>query len=148
MLLNRFSNARFLNILSNFSDSKQNGFPHYLPSSHQTGFGGHRSNSFDLGSGLGPPVNKHRNRLSALGRLFKPWKWKRRKKSEKFEKTSKCKYFLLLICQYYLVLPTFLAKLRLKFEKFNHLSFKPKKNFSNGFRILQNFDVDFSKPIF
>ena len=34
--------------------------------------------------------SKHRNRLSALGRLFKPWKWKRRKKSEKFEKTSKC----------------------------------------------------------
>ena len=62
-----------------------------MPPSHQTGFGGHRSNSFDLGSGLGPPVNKHRNRLSALGRLFKPWKWKRRKKSEKFEKTSKCK---------------------------------------------------------
>jgi len=57
------------------------------------GFGsGHRSNSFDLGPRGGGPVStsKHRNRLSALGRLFKPWKWKRRKKSEKFEKTSKC----------------------------------------------------------
>ena len=29
--------------------------------------------------------------MSALGRLFKPWKWKRRKKSEKFDKASKCK---------------------------------------------------------
>ena len=54
-------------------------------------FGGHRSNSFDLGSGPHHGHrSKHRNRLSALGRLFKPWKWKRRKKSEKFEKTSKC----------------------------------------------------------
>ena len=46
------------------------------------------------GGGVGSTTvrtrSKHRNRLSALGRLFKPWKWKRRKKSEKFEKTSKC----------------------------------------------------------
>ena len=46
-----------------------------------------------IGAGSSSTVrtrSKHRNRLSALGRLFKPWKWKRRKKSEKFEKTSKC----------------------------------------------------------
>ena len=86
--------SRFIFLIS---ESKPNGLSHHYahPPSHQTGFGGHRSNSFDLGSGLGAPpgaVNKHRNRLSALGRLFKPWKWKRRKKSEKFEKTSKCKF--------------------------------------------------------
>ncbi len=82
-------------------NKKVNGFhsrppPHYEHHLNVNPFGGHRSNSFDLGprGGLsGPPGagSKHRNRLSALGRLFKPWKWKRRKKSEKFEKTSKCK---------------------------------------------------------
>lgn len=86
-----------------------NGFHPRPPSSHVhhhlsgalgqgSPFGGHRSNSFDLGPrGAGHHQHgaiagsKHRNRLSALGRLFKPWKWKRRKKSDKFEKTSKCK---------------------------------------------------------
>ncbi|XP_065217089.1 phosphatase and actin regulator 1-like isoform X3 [Planococcus citri] len=29
------------------------------------------------------------SKFSALGRLFKPWKWKRKKKSEKFEATSR-----------------------------------------------------------
>lgn len=82
-----------------------NGFHPRPPSSHvhhltlgqSSPFGGHRSNSFDLGPrgagghGSAASGSKHRNRLSALGRLFKPWKWKRRKKSEKFEKTSKSK---------------------------------------------------------
>lgn len=36
-----------------------------------------------------PPVRK--SRFAALGRLFKPWKWKRKKKSNKFEKTSRGK---------------------------------------------------------
>ncbi|KAG1680467.1 Phosphatase and actin regulator 4 [Nymphon striatum] len=34
-----------------------------------------------------PPVRK--SRFAALGKLFKPWKWKRKKKSDKFEKTSR-----------------------------------------------------------
>merc|ERR1712066_528211 len=73
--LTKFQNSRIQHSSNGKTlkeDSKPNGFPHFMPPSHQTGFGGHRSNSFDLGSGLGPPVNKHRNRLSALGRLFKP----------------------------------------------------------------------------
>lgn len=34
------------------------------------------------------------SKFSALGRLFKPWKWKRKKKSEKFEAASRCKFFI------------------------------------------------------
>lgn len=37
------------------------------------------------------PVEGKQSRLSALGRLFKPWKWKRKKKSDKFEQTSRGK---------------------------------------------------------
>jgi len=44
-----------------------------------------RSNS--LGSAT-PPIQR-KSRLHAFGRLFKPWKWKRKKKSEKFEAASK-----------------------------------------------------------
>ena len=65
---------------SNFLDKHSNGL-------------GHRSCSYNdtstLGSGSTIPAKK--NRLAVIGRLFKPWKWKRRKKSERFEKTTKCK---------------------------------------------------------
>lgn len=37
-----------------------------------------------------PPAERSKSsKFSALGRLFKPWKWKRKKKSEKFEATSR-----------------------------------------------------------
>ena len=70
---------------------KSNGFLHPRPHHTNSPFGGHRSNSFDFGAVHGHPGHHKKNRLSALGRLFKPWKWKRRKKSEKFDKASKCK---------------------------------------------------------
>ena len=37
----------------------------------------------------GSPPQQRKSRLHAFGRLFKPWKWKRKKKSEKFEAASK-----------------------------------------------------------
>ena len=57
-----------------FSVKKANGVP--------------RSNSL----GEATPTIQRKSRLHAFGRLFKPWKWKRRKKSEKFEATSKSKF--------------------------------------------------------
>ncbi|XP_013784700.1 phosphatase and actin regulator 2-like isoform X2 [Limulus polyphemus] len=36
-----------------------------------------------------PSVEVKPSRLSAFRRLFKPWKWKRKKRSERFEKTSR-----------------------------------------------------------
>ncbi|XP_073983688.1 phosphatase and actin regulator 2 isoform X5 [Rhodnius prolixus] len=44
-----------------------------------------RTNS--LGSAT-PPLER-KSKFSAFGRLFKPWKWKRKKKSEKFEAASR-----------------------------------------------------------
>ena len=80
---------------------KSNGFLHPRPHHTNSPFGGHRSNSFDFGAVHGHPGHHKKNRLSALGRLFKPWKWKRRKKSEKFDKASKCKhnFYFLKNCQ-------------------------------------------------
>lgn len=49
-----------------------------------------RTNS--LGSGVRTPPLERKSKFSALGRFFKPWKWRRKKKSEKFEATSKCMY--------------------------------------------------------
>lgn len=34
-----------------------------------------------------PPVER-KSKLSAIGKIFKPWKWKRKKKSERIEKTA------------------------------------------------------------
>merc|ERR1719438_626324 len=52
---------------------------------------GKKSNGVPRSNSLGtatPPIQR-KSRLHAIGRLFKPWKWKRKKKSEKFEATSK-----------------------------------------------------------
>ncbi|XP_071036189.1 phosphatase and actin regulator 1 isoform X9 [Parasteatoda tepidariorum] len=35
------------------------------------------------------PVDGKHSRFAMLGRLFKPWKWKRKKKSDRFEQTSR-----------------------------------------------------------
>lgn len=66
------------NLLSSFivSAKKQNG----------TAF---RTNS--LGSGTRTPPLERKSKFSALGKLFKPWKWKRKKKSEKMEAVSRSK---------------------------------------------------------
>ena len=56
-------------------------------------FSGKKSNGVPRSNSLGtatPPIQR-KSRLHAIGRLFKPWKWKRKKKSEKFEATSKSK---------------------------------------------------------
>uniref|UniRef100_A0A1B0DD72 Uncharacterized protein n=1 Tax=Phlebotomus papatasi TaxID=29031 RepID=A0A1B0DD72_PHLPP len=52
-----------------------------------------RTNS--LGSGTRTPPIERKSKFSAFGRFFKPWKWRRKKKSEKFEATSK--YRILII---------------------------------------------------
>lgn len=55
-----------------------------------------RTNS--LGSGARtPPVERTKSKFSAFGRLFKPWKWKRKKKSEKFEAASRSEYLLVIV---------------------------------------------------
>ncbi|XP_074640595.1 phosphatase and actin regulator 2-like isoform X2 [Tubulanus polymorphus] len=36
----------------------------------------------------GSPPTERKSKLSAIGRFFRPWKWKRKKKSDKFEKTA------------------------------------------------------------
>ncbi|KAL7046579.1 hypothetical protein ACKWTF_002643 [Chironomus riparius] len=42
-----------------------------------------------LNTGTRTPPLERKSKFSALGRLFKPWKWRRKKKSEKFEQASK-----------------------------------------------------------
>lgn len=48
-----------------------------------------------LNTGTRTPPLERKSKFSALGRLFKPWKWRRKKKNEKFEAASKCEYFSL-----------------------------------------------------
>ncbi|XP_050559128.1 phosphatase and actin regulator 4 isoform X9 [Spodoptera frugiperda] len=62
-------------------------FPVYTRAKKQNG-SAVRTNS--LGSGARtPPAERSKSKFSAFGRLFKPWKWKRKKKSEKFEAASR-----------------------------------------------------------
>ncbi|KAI4503830.1 hypothetical protein M0802_001233 [Mischocyttarus mexicanus] len=60
-------------------------FPIYSHAKKQNGTA-LRTNS--LGSGARTPPLERKSKFSALGRLFKPWKWKRKKKSDKFEAAS------------------------------------------------------------
>ncbi|XP_052775651.1 phosphatase and actin regulator 2-like isoform X2 [Mya arenaria] len=40
-------------------------------------------------SGVATPPVERKSKFAAIGKIFKPWKWKRKKKSEKIEKTAK-----------------------------------------------------------
>ncbi|OXA64147.1 Phosphatase and actin regulator 4 [Folsomia candida] len=51
---------------------------------------GPRSSSVGPPSSRSPPPPR-KSKFSSFGRLFKPWKWKRKKKSDKFEAASRCK---------------------------------------------------------
>lgn len=57
-----------------------------------------RTNS--LGSGTRTPPLERKSKFSALGKFFKPWKWKRKKKSDKLEAVSRSKWFLSLKLHY------------------------------------------------
>ena len=39
-------------------------------------------------SGGGTPPSKRKGKFSKMGRIFKPWKWRKKKPSEKFTETS------------------------------------------------------------
>ena len=39
-------------------------------------------------SGGGTPPSKRKGKFSKMGRIFKPWKWRKKKPSEKFAETS------------------------------------------------------------
>jgi len=66
-----------------------NGVPDKDLGKKSTGVVTGRSNSLGTITGTATPPVQRRSRFHAFGRLFKPWKWKRRRKSEKFEATSK-----------------------------------------------------------
>lgn len=42
----------------------------------------------DENSGGGTPPAKRKGKFSKMGKLFKPWKWRKKKPSEKFTETS------------------------------------------------------------
>lgn len=39
-------------------------------------------------TGDGTPPPKRKGKFSTLGKIFKPWKWRKKKSSEKFKETS------------------------------------------------------------
>jgi hypothetical protein len=64
-----------------------NGSPQQENEKNVTINGEMKSNSLNSGCKT-PPVERKPSKLAAFSRIFKPWKWKRRKKSEKIEKTA------------------------------------------------------------
>lgn len=42
----------------------------------------------DENSGRSTPPNKRKGKFAKVGRIFKPWKWRKKKPSEKFTETS------------------------------------------------------------
>lgn len=40
------------------------------------------------GGSTGDSTPKRKGKLSTLGKIFKPWKWRKKKSSEKFKETS------------------------------------------------------------
>ncbi|GCC36819.1 phosphatase and actin regulator 2 isoform X1 [Chiloscyllium punctatum] len=46
------------------------------------------TNSEGLPPGSGTPPLKRKSKLASIGKIFKPWKWRKKKASEKFQETS------------------------------------------------------------
>lgn len=44
--------------------------------------------------GAGTPSAKGKGKFSNLGKIFKPWKWRKKRSSEKFKETSEGTFFL------------------------------------------------------
>jgi hypothetical protein len=50
-----------------------------------------------------PPTTERKSRFHHFGRIFKPWKWKRKKKSDRIEKTAIGKEFMVVFCVFFFV---------------------------------------------
>ena len=51
-------------------------------------------------TGDGTPPPKRKGKFSTLGKIFKPWKWRKKKSSEKFKETSEglcCELVLFIV---------------------------------------------------
>lgn len=48
----------------------------------------HQSTMVGEGGSTGDSTPKRKGKLSTLGKIFKPWKWRKKKSSEKFKETS------------------------------------------------------------
>lgn len=52
------------------------------------------------GSSKGDDTPKRKGKFSTFGKIFKPWKWRKKKSSEKFKETSEglyCKLFVFVV---------------------------------------------------
>lgn len=66
--------------------------PPFLPDDE----GDHQHNttgSEGSNAGEGTPPPKRKGKFSTLGKIFKPWKWRKKKSSERFKETSEGLYF-------------------------------------------------------
>lgn len=48
----------------------------------------HHSTMVGEGGSMGDSTPKRKGKFSTLGKIFKPWKWRKKKSSEKFKETS------------------------------------------------------------
>lgn len=48
----------------------------------------HQNTMVGEGGSMGHSTPKRKGKLSTLGKIFKPWKWRKKKSSEKFKETS------------------------------------------------------------
>ncbi|GJQ71540.1 hypothetical protein Trydic_g11248 [Trypoxylus dichotomus] len=85
LIASSLSLSDFLSVGSNGKDLKE-GVTTVIVAKKQNGTA-FRTNS--LGSGTRTPPLERKSKLSALGKFFKPWKWKRKKKSDKLEAVSR-----------------------------------------------------------
>lgn len=65
-----------------------------LPSHHETEEAGRTAadpgmimDSVEAGGDVTPPT-KRKSKFSGFGKIFKPWKWRKKKSSDKFKETS------------------------------------------------------------
>lgn len=57
----------------------------------------HQSTMAGEGGSTGDSTPKRKGKFSTLGKIFKPWKWRKKKSSEKFKETSEGRCHMLVV---------------------------------------------------
>ncbi|KAF5273815.1 hypothetical protein FQA39_LY00930 [Lamprigera yunnana] len=97
IIASSLSLSDFLHVGNNATKEIKDGVATVIVGKKQNGTTAFRTNS--LGSGTRTPPLERKSKFSALGKLFKPWKWKRKKKSDKLEAVSRIRLvFVTVVC--------------------------------------------------
>lgn len=108
----------------------------------------HHSTMVGEGGSTGDSTPKRKGKFSTLGKIFKPWKWRKKKSSEKFKETSEGLWCELIVFVAWVNLPPSLPVLSVTFSFYQNSSMNVfLLNFTGPFCLSSCFQRTYNKTI-